>query len=125
MLADASTRGCAEAVLRAHGFDPAMLAELINAGFVSVCRNKCEPAGVRSMSSNGTYPGWQVERVGCDQFYALGTRRDDTHGRRQVPLAKHANPGTRDERRSFPSQIRTRMPRAHSTSELAQSATTA
>jgi hypothetical protein len=35
MLADASTRGCAEAVLRAHGFDAPMLAELINAGFVS------------------------------------------------------------------------------------------
>ena len=35
MLADASTRGCAEAVLRAQGFDAAMLAELINAGLVS------------------------------------------------------------------------------------------
>ena len=35
VLADASTRGCAEAVLRAHGFDAAMLAELINAGLVS------------------------------------------------------------------------------------------
>ena len=35
MLADASTRGCAEAVLRAQGFDTAMLAELINAGLVS------------------------------------------------------------------------------------------
>jgi hypothetical protein len=35
MLAEASTRGCAEAVLRAHGFDTAMLAELIDAGFVS------------------------------------------------------------------------------------------
>jgi hypothetical protein len=35
MLAEASTRGCAEAVMRAHGFDTAMLAELINAGFVS------------------------------------------------------------------------------------------
>jgi hypothetical protein len=34
-LADASTRGCAEAVLRAHGFDAAMLAELIKAGLVS------------------------------------------------------------------------------------------
>jgi hypothetical protein len=27
MLADASTRGCVEAVLRAQGFDAAMLAE--------------------------------------------------------------------------------------------------
>jgi hypothetical protein len=35
MLADASTRGCVEAVLRAHGFDTAMLTELINAGLVS------------------------------------------------------------------------------------------
>ena len=35
MLADASTRGCAEAVLRAQGFDAAMLGELINAGLVS------------------------------------------------------------------------------------------
>ena len=35
MLADASTRGCAEAVLRAQGFDTAMLAELVNAGLVS------------------------------------------------------------------------------------------
>jgi hypothetical protein len=35
VLADASTRGCAEAVLRAHGFDAAMLAELINTGLVS------------------------------------------------------------------------------------------
>ena len=35
MLADASTRGCAEVVLWAHGFDAAMLAELINAGLVS------------------------------------------------------------------------------------------
>ena len=35
MLADASTRGCTEAVMRAHGFDAAMLAELINAGLVS------------------------------------------------------------------------------------------
>ena len=35
MLADASTRGCAEAVLRAHGFDAATLAELIDAGLVS------------------------------------------------------------------------------------------
>ena len=34
VLADASTRGCAEAVLR-DGFDAAMLAEPINAGFVS------------------------------------------------------------------------------------------
>ena len=35
VLADASTRGCAEAMLRAHGFDAAMLAELINAGLVT------------------------------------------------------------------------------------------
>jgi hypothetical protein len=35
MLADASTRGCAEAVLRAQGFDAATLAELINASLVS------------------------------------------------------------------------------------------
>ena len=35
VLPDASTRGCAEAVLRAQGFDAAMLAELINAGLVS------------------------------------------------------------------------------------------
>ena len=35
VLADASTRGCAEAGLRAHGFDAAMLAELINAGLVT------------------------------------------------------------------------------------------
>ena len=35
MLADASTRGCAEAVMRAHGFDAAMLAELIDVGLVS------------------------------------------------------------------------------------------
>ena len=35
MLADASTRGCAEAVLRAQGFDAARLAEQINAGLVS------------------------------------------------------------------------------------------
>ena len=35
VLADASTRGCAEAVLWAHGFDAAMLAELIDAGLVS------------------------------------------------------------------------------------------
>ena len=35
VLADASTRGCAEAVLWAHGFDAAMLAELIKAGLVS------------------------------------------------------------------------------------------
>ena len=31
MLADASTYGCAEAVLRAQGFDATMLAELVNA----------------------------------------------------------------------------------------------
>jgi hypothetical protein len=35
MLADASTQGCAEAVLRAQGFDPNMLAELVDAGLVS------------------------------------------------------------------------------------------
>jgi hypothetical protein len=35
MLADASTRGCAEAVLRAQGFDATMLAELVSAGLVS------------------------------------------------------------------------------------------
>ena len=43
ILADASTRGCAEAVLRAQGFDAAMLAELINAGLVS-----CMPERVRA-----------------------------------------------------------------------------
>ena len=32
MLAEASLRGCAEAVLRVYGFDRAMLAELVNAG---------------------------------------------------------------------------------------------
>ena len=35
MLADASTHGCTEAVLRAQGFDATMLAELVNAGLVS------------------------------------------------------------------------------------------
>jgi hypothetical protein len=35
MLADASTRGCAEQALRAQGFDEATLAELVNAGLVS------------------------------------------------------------------------------------------
>ena len=35
MLADASTHGCTEAVLRAQGFDAIMLAELVNAGLVS------------------------------------------------------------------------------------------
>ena len=35
MLADASTHGCTEAVLRAQGFDVTMLAELVNAGLVS------------------------------------------------------------------------------------------
>ena len=39
VLADASTRGCAEAMLRAHGFDAAMLAELINAGTFIVHAN--------------------------------------------------------------------------------------
>ena len=32
MLADSEPRGCAEAVLRAHGFDVAILAELVDAG---------------------------------------------------------------------------------------------
>ena len=36
MLADAYTHGCAEAVLRAQGFDAAMLGELVNAGLASV-----------------------------------------------------------------------------------------
>jgi hypothetical protein len=35
MLADASTHGCAEAVLRAQGFDATILVELVNAGLVS------------------------------------------------------------------------------------------
>jgi hypothetical protein len=35
MLADASTHGCAEAVLKGQGFDATMLAELVNAGLVS------------------------------------------------------------------------------------------
>jgi hypothetical protein len=35
MLTDASTHGCAEAVLRAQGFDPSMLAELVDVGLVS------------------------------------------------------------------------------------------
>jgi hypothetical protein len=35
MLAGSGPRGCAEAVLRAHGFDAAMLAELVNAGLAS------------------------------------------------------------------------------------------
>jgi hypothetical protein len=45
MLADASTRGCAEAVLRAQGFDAAMLAELINAGLVSRMPEKVRAGG--------------------------------------------------------------------------------
>jgi hypothetical protein len=35
MLAGSGPRGCAEAVLRAYGFDTAMLAELVNAGLAS------------------------------------------------------------------------------------------
>jgi hypothetical protein len=35
MLAGGGPRGCAEAVLRAHGFDAALLAELVNAGLAN------------------------------------------------------------------------------------------
>jgi hypothetical protein len=35
MLADASMRGCAEAVLRVYGFEAATLAELVNSGLAS------------------------------------------------------------------------------------------
>jgi len=45
VLADASTRGCAEAMLRAHGFDAAMLAEPINAGLVSRMRERVRAGG--------------------------------------------------------------------------------
>jgi hypothetical protein len=45
MLADASTRGCAEAVLRGQGFDAAMLAELINAGLVSRMAERVRTGG--------------------------------------------------------------------------------
>ena len=48
MLADASTRVCAEAVLRAHGFGASMLAELIDAGFVSRMPEQVR-AGARSV----------------------------------------------------------------------------
>ena len=48
MLADASTKGCAEAVLRAQGFSATMLAELVNAGLVSRMPDPVR-AGARSI----------------------------------------------------------------------------
>jgi hypothetical protein len=59
ILAGSGPRGCAEAMLRAHGFDTAMLAELVNGGLASrlpervraggrsvdVCRYKITDAG--------------------------------------------------------------------------------
>jgi hypothetical protein len=50
MLADASTYGCAEAVLRAQGFDATMLAEMVNAGLVSRMPERLR-AGSRSIDT--------------------------------------------------------------------------
>jgi hypothetical protein len=50
MVADACTHGCAEAVLRAQGFDAALLAELVNAGLVSRMPERLR-AGGRSIDT--------------------------------------------------------------------------
>ena len=45
MLASSGPRGCAEAVLRAHGFDAALLAELVNAGLASRLPERVQAGG--------------------------------------------------------------------------------
>jgi hypothetical protein len=43
--ASSGPRGCVEAVLRAHGFDAALLAELVNAGLASLLPERVQAGG--------------------------------------------------------------------------------